>query len=93
MPVYEYQCQECGVRFEKLFLSIAQATTLPACPQCNGVNVHRLLSIPAIHTGEGGSSDGEDDESEPAKPPIFGRKELQQAMETKARLREEASEG
>ena len=93
MPVYEYQCEDCGVRFEKLFLSIAQAAATPACPQCNGTQVRRLLSVPAIHTGESGSDGGEEYESEPAKPPVFGRKELQEAMETKKRLREEASEG
>jgi putative FmdB family regulatory protein len=45
MPIYEYECLECGVRFDKL-----QRFGDPdpdVCPRGHG-QVHRLLSQPAI---------------------------------------------
>lgn len=45
MPLYEYQCQACGHRFEKIQkFSDAPLTTCPAC----GGAVEKLLSSPAI---------------------------------------------
>jgi putative FmdB family regulatory protein len=45
MPLYEYQCDACGHRFEKIQkFSDALETT---CPKCGGV-VHKLMSSPAI---------------------------------------------
>ena len=45
MPLYEYQCDACQHRFERI-----QKFSDPhpeACPQCGGA-VHKLLSSPAI---------------------------------------------
>jgi putative FmdB family regulatory protein len=45
MPLYEYQCESCGARFE-----VIQKFTDPAvgtCKKCGGT-VRRLLSAPAI---------------------------------------------
>ena len=45
MPLYEYLCDACGHRFEKIQkFSDALETT---CPKCGGV-VHKLMSSPAI---------------------------------------------
>lgn len=46
MPLYEYQCESCGVRFE----AIQKFTDAPldTCRTCGG-KVQRLLSAPAIH--------------------------------------------
>jgi len=45
MPLYEYQCDACGHRFEKIQkFSDALETT---CPKCGGA-VHKLMSSPAI---------------------------------------------
>ena len=45
MPLYEYQCDACGHRFEVIQkFSDAPLTT---CPQCDGV-LRKLLSSPAI---------------------------------------------
>ena len=45
MPLYEYQCDACGHRFEKI-----QKFSDPLedmCPTCGG-HVHKLMSSPAI---------------------------------------------
>jgi putative FmdB family regulatory protein len=45
MPLYEYQCAKCGVRFERL-----QRKGDPAveeCPECKGT-VRRLIQPPGI---------------------------------------------
>lgn len=45
MPIYEYKCQKCGFRFEKL-----QRFSDPPpgkCPECNG-RVVQLMSAPAV---------------------------------------------
>jgi putative FmdB family regulatory protein len=46
MPIYEFQCTECGIKFELLSLRIGE-TVDPVCPTCNGAGT-RLLSAPAI---------------------------------------------
>src|ERR1700724_3362458 len=45
MPLYEYECDACGHRFEKIqkFSDALEHT----CPKCGGV-VHKLMSSPAI---------------------------------------------
>ena len=46
MPLYEYECDACGQRFEIIQkFSDAPAST---CKQCGKGPVHRLLSSPAI---------------------------------------------
>jgi putative FmdB family regulatory protein len=45
MPLYEYQCQACGHRFEKI--QKFSDAPLTSCPACGGV-VDKLLSSPAI---------------------------------------------
>lgn len=41
MPTYEYQCNDCDIRFEK-FQSIT-AEPIKQCPECGGL-VRRLIS-------------------------------------------------
>jgi putative FmdB family regulatory protein len=45
MPLYEYECDACGHRFEKIqkFSDPPEQT----CPKCGGT-VHKLLASPAI---------------------------------------------
>lgn len=41
MPVYEFECEECGNRFEELARSETRAL---ACPACGSARTRRLLS-------------------------------------------------
>ena len=52
MPTYDYECQECGHRFER-FQNMTDEP-LKACPECGG-SVHRLLGAGAavIFKGSG----------------------------------------
>lgn len=44
MPVYEYECQECGRRFDAL-RSMSQADAPIACQGCESQNTSRALSV------------------------------------------------
>jgi len=41
MPVYEFECEECGTRFDEL---VAADASSPPCPACASLEVRRLLS-------------------------------------------------
>jgi putative FmdB family regulatory protein len=45
MPIYEYECRQCGHRFEYLVL-----TTSPAaeCPVCQKKDLEQLISLAAV---------------------------------------------
>ena len=45
MPLYEYQCEQCGHRFE--VIQKFSDAPLADCPKCSGA-VRKLLSSPAI---------------------------------------------
>ncbi|MFP5379685.1 MAG: FmdB family zinc ribbon protein [Vicinamibacteria bacterium] len=45
MPLYEYQCEACGHRFE--VIQKYSDAPIETCPKCEGV-VRKLLSSPAI---------------------------------------------
>jgi putative FmdB family regulatory protein len=51
MPIYEYHCEPCNHTFETL---IRGNETIAHCPECGGVEVAKLLSVPAAaQTGNG----------------------------------------
>ena len=73
MPLYEYQCEACGNRFEKIVKF--SDPPLESCPKCGGA-VQKLLSSPAIQFKGSGwyvtdyaarATKAEKSESEPAK--------------------------
>jgi putative FmdB family regulatory protein len=45
MPLFEYQCESCGVRFERL--QRKRDAALSECPECGGA-VRRLIQPPGI---------------------------------------------
>jgi len=46
MPLYDFACDDCGTKFERL---VRRAADLPAvdCPDCGGRHVSRQISLPA----------------------------------------------
>jgi putative FmdB family regulatory protein len=58
MPIYEYVCDACGERFEKLMRSYQ--TDAPACPSCGGMRVTMQLSTFAAHSGSSKAASGAD---------------------------------
>src|SRR5947207_4248636 len=45
MPLYEYQCQKCGHRFERI--QRFSDAMVKKCPECGG-KVEQLISAPAV---------------------------------------------
>jgi len=74
MPLYEYRCQECSVRFERI--EKASAIKDGRCPECGGT-AHRLIGAPALQFkgsgwyvndyGKGNGSGATEKETETAK--------------------------
>ena len=56
MPIYEYRCQECGEKFEKIVRSMNNPEPEIKCPKCGGRKVEKFLSAFGIRisgsTGE-----------------------------------------
>lgn len=46
MPLYEYQCQACGARFERI--RRFSDPPLTTCPNCGAEQVEKLVSSPAF---------------------------------------------
>jgi putative FmdB family regulatory protein len=44
MPIYEYECRDCGHRFE----AIVRLNESTACPSCHSINLERLISLFAV---------------------------------------------
>ena len=75
MPLYEYQCESCETRFEKI--QKFSDPPVETCPSCGG-RVRKLLSSPAIqfkgsgwyitdYAKKSGSGDGDSKSAKPAK--------------------------
>ena len=85
MPLYEYQCQDCGHGSEEL-QKFADAP-LTVCPACGG-RYKRLISAPAFQfKGSGwyvtdyarsGSAKGSSDKEAPTSPAASGEKTSQE---------------
>ena len=53
MPLFEYACRDCGRQFEAF---VTQDRT-PACPECQGVDLTKLLSSPGMVGAAAGKSE------------------------------------
>jgi len=51
MPMYDYQCKNCGEKFEELVFSSTVPDEDIVCPKCGEHQAERLLSAPAISGG------------------------------------------
>jgi putative FmdB family regulatory protein len=80
MPIYEYRCQTCQCRFDRYFASISEVVEEISCPECGGGQVRRLISTPAVQMGGGGGAESGGEQGTSAETPLFGRKELNEAL-------------
>jgi putative FmdB family regulatory protein len=55
MPIFEYKCQECGAKFEKLIYREGAEAEL-VCPECGKQDLKRELSTFAAHTSGAAST-------------------------------------
>jgi putative FmdB family regulatory protein len=55
MPIYEYKCEDCGSRFEKLVRRAAEASD-QECPSCGTKHLTQELSTFAAHANGGGKA-------------------------------------
>jgi putative FmdB family regulatory protein len=51
MPIYEYSCLHCNVKFEKLLTSRDAPVQ---CPSCDSDQVEKLMSVFGLRVGGGG---------------------------------------
>lgn len=58
MPAYDYQCQDCGERFEvRMSIAAYSTATTPACEACGSTHVARAFTAVNVLTGgRGGAS-------------------------------------
>ncbi|HEY4354436.1 MAG TPA: zinc ribbon domain-containing protein [Acidobacteriaceae bacterium] len=69
MPLYEYQCNACSRRIEKI--QKFSDPELTVCPHCGGV-LERTLTAPAVHFAGGGWYKDLYSSAKPAAPPTEG---------------------
>ena len=55
MPLYEYQCSDCGDEFEKV-VRFSEADQSPTCPTCQSLNTRKKISVFAALGNSSGSS-------------------------------------
>ena len=53
MPIYEYVCEDCGSKFEKLVRRTGDAVE---CPSCGKDHLKQQLSVFAAHANTGGQA-------------------------------------
>jgi putative FmdB family regulatory protein len=56
MPLYEYKCEDCGKRYEKL-VSLSEAGQAMECPKCGSKAVRKLMSVIASAGGKSEASE------------------------------------
>ena len=54
MPIYEYRCEDCGTKFEKLVRRAVDAPGIE-CPSCGQKHLKQELSTFAAHASNGRS--------------------------------------
>ncbi len=57
MPIYEYECDQCGESFEKM-VRFSEADLTPVCPECASTATHKKISkvVSLGGSDSGGSS-------------------------------------
>lgn len=90
MPIYEYRCEACEQKFDKLIRSLNRLPETIHCPHCHSATVNRLISAPVIRTSSGEVDTVAADTSAAGATSVIGRKEIQAAQKKKVELKERA---
>jgi putative FmdB family regulatory protein len=59
MPIYEYQCDDCGTRHEKIVMAHGQKIICPKCASGKQTMQLSVFSTSTKHGSNGGASAGE----------------------------------
>jgi putative FmdB family regulatory protein len=70
MPIFEYQCDDCGTKFEKLVRRLGGEDVL--CPSCGESKLTLQFSTFAAHSNGASESDGGFDSGEGEMPSCAG---------------------
>jgi putative FmdB family regulatory protein len=57
MPIFEYQCDDCGTKFEKLVRKMGGVAEQVVCPSCGRDHLQEQYSTFAAHAGKSGNSE------------------------------------
>lgn len=55
MPIYEFECSECGKLFEELVFNLTKIDSVN-CPSCESNDVRKRISLMAATTRSNGGS-------------------------------------
>ncbi len=58
MPLYEYECQNCGKVFEELVFTSSTPDEEIICPYCGEHRARKMISAPSIGGRAAGDSSG-----------------------------------
>ena len=86
VPLYEYECQDCHFRFEKL--QRLSDPPPPKCPECGG-KISQLLSAPAVQFKGSGWYVTDYARRSPALESKSGERKAEAKTETKAETKTE----
>lgn len=73
MPLYDFACDDCGTKFERLVRRPAELPEVD-CPKCGGTHVNRELSLPAAPIAAGQELPTACGSGPPCGAPWCGRK-------------------
>ncbi|MDH5509535.1 MAG: zinc ribbon domain-containing protein [Nitrospinota bacterium] len=57
MPMYEFRCEKCGEKFERL-LPYLEAKKTQECPRCEKLSGKRVVSAPSVSASQGSGGFG-----------------------------------
>ncbi len=83
MPIYEYECENCGHTFERLYMAPEERPSKAVCPECDSMDVHRVFSPPTVHSGSAADiieEAAEQAKGGDAKPRAFDQHDLNKTL-------------
>jgi len=90
MPIYEFECTSCGVRFDRL-QKLSDPDPID-CPECSQQKVRRRLTAPAFRLAGSGwyETDFKGDKDKKRNLAEKGEKSEQSSSESKVEVKTEA---